>query len=190
MSKKIEVTSCFYCPNYSTYEHDGSVYDTGMAMCNAYADGDNVVGRVFEYKQISGYMWEECPLEDYHAEAYDFKESVPVINKHALKAAYGLKEYSPLRQEYDAHISRVEPEQVTPAPVEMKELVATIDYGQYTETYFAGDGNYYSNHPSKLNHFIQGVSVSGGNIISITPIPTNSVLVYYSVPVGTQPISV
>jgi len=187
MSKKFEVISCYMCPNCSQYDHDGTVYDTTMAQCSAYADGD-IVGRVFEDILKTGYIWEECPLDGYHAEEYDFKSSVPVINRHAVNSAFGLKERSSLRQEYDTHISAPEP---VPEPkVEMKELVTMIEYS-YTEYYYDPNGNSYASHPAKMNEFIHRVRESGGNIISIQTLSDQcKYSVHYSVPVGTYPISI
>lgn len=175
MSKKYEVKSCKECP--SIYFDD----KTTQYMCKGYE------GKILDWGENG--IIDDCPLEDYHAEEYDFKSSVPVINRHAIKSAFGIKERSPIRQVYDTHIST--PEQVTPAPVEMKELVTIIEYSFYNETYFAPDGNYHTNHPDKLNQFIQRVNESGGNIISMQMLADQKRhQVHYTVPVRTDPISV
>lgn len=186
MSKKIKIDSCFGCPHHSQYEHDGSTYDTTMAMCSAYADGDTIKGRVFEDMQIPNYIWEECPLEGYHA---SFTSREPIISRRTVTNAFGLKERSPLREEYENHVSI--PEQVAPAPVEMKEFVAMIEYSSYTEYYYAPDGNSHHSHPSKLNEFMQRVGESGGNIISMQIVSDQlKYSVHYQVPAGTFPIPI
>ena len=188
MSKKYEVTSCFMCPHYSRYGHDGTVYDTAMAQCSAYADGDTVVGKVFEDMQIPNFIWDECPLEAYDQPVLRWAEK-PVISRNTITNAFGLKERSPIREEYENHVST--PETVAPAPVEMQELMVIIDEAYATNTYYAPDGNLYNEHPSKTNEFIHKVNESGGNILSINKLPDqNKFVVHYSVPMGTYPITI
>ncbi len=185
MSKKFEIKSCFYCPSYSQYDHDGSVYDTAMAMCGAYADGDTIKGRVFEDMQVPDFIWEECPLESYYASLVNEK---PIINRRTITNAFNLKESPPRRQIYDTNL---EPETVAPAPVEMINLIAFIESSYAYDTYYAPDGNTYQNHPSKVNEFMQRVGESGGNIISVKErLEGNGYAIHYLVPMGTYPITV
>lgn len=183
MSKKLEVVSCKKCQHLK-FSHNLCDY-----ICEAFGDENSEnVTRISVHTMDADEIANICPLEDYHAEEYDFKSSVPVINRHALKAAYGLRERGSLREEYENHVSTPEP--VAPAVVEMKELVAMIEYSAYTEYYHSSDGNSHQNHPSKVNEFIHRVGESGGNIISVQHIPERSMAIHYSVPVGTYPISV
>lgn len=131
---------------------------------------------------------DKCPLEAYDAQ-YIVNPSKPVINRRAISNAFSLKERSPLREEYESHVSTLEP--VAPAVEEMKELVMLIGYSEFSETYYAPNGNSYTNHPSKINEFIQRVADAGGNILSIQTLSNQiKYSVHYQVPVGTYPINV
>ena len=186
MSKKFEVTSCHMCPHYSQYDHDGTVYDTTMAQCSAYADGDTVVGRVFEDVLEPNYIWDECPLESYYA---SFANQKPIVSRRVVSNAFGLKEKSPLRQEYDTHISTPEMVTLAPVPVDMMQLMVLIDDSYSSNSYYAPNGSVYNDHPSKVNEFMQRVGESGGNIVSVNYLETKDrYTIRYSVPVGTYPI--
>lgn len=181
MSKEFEITSCSECPN-SKYS-----MKTMDMMCEILPINERTISTV-ELQDSGTEIWSECPLEDYHAEEYDFKSSVPVINRHALNKACGTsKNIVPVREA----LAEIRAEREAETQVKMKELVVLLEYSSYTEYYYAPDGNSYASHPAKLNEFIQRVSESGGNILSMQIVPDQQKYsIHYQVPIGTYPISV
>lgn len=181
MSKKLEVTSCSECPN-ATY----SMANMGT-MCEILPINKRMID-TDEIGDSGTKIWSKCPLAEYEQSVVRWAEK-PVISRRTITNAFGLKDGSPLREEYENHVSV--PETVAPAPVEMMNLMVLIESSYAYDTYYAPDGNVYHNHPSKVNEFMQRVNTSGGDIIFVKDLSGDEgYLIHYSVPVGTYPINI
>lgn len=179
MSKKLEIKSCKECPHLQFSQNHNDY------ICEAFGEE---IRRVDLYDIDAGKIVDICPLEEYDQPVVRWSEK-PVLNRHTITNAFGLKERSPLREEYENHVSV--PEMVAPAVVEMESFVILISYRPYSEIHYAPNGNAYHNHPNTINEFLTKVKEAGGNILSMQAIESNdNYSVHYELPVGTFPINV